>query len=717
MSDQNFDSSAVCESCERPFEPSILGSVCPVCLLDSLDIGSVLTWTREQWRPPALPDLQTSIGQAFEIREFLGRGGMGAVYRAIQPALGDRSVAIKCLPKELSESPSFARLFRREAAVLANLRHPNIVTVHDFDKTADGYLYFVMELIEGTDLHRLRQKEDLKTSHIISLMNQIFGAVEYIHGQGYAHRDIKPSNIFLDSDGTAKLGDFGLSMLLSEIASDRSGEQQHQHGLSFVIGTPGYAAPEQSFGKDNLKSDHRADIYSLGVTLRELLRDKPSEKMNAEDLRLRKIVEKATAVEPDERYSSIAEFRKALNPRDARFLLSFRILFATVFLLAIGMLSIAGLLRHERLKRNSPSPAVVSRMETGEQLTRADAVSVAEQTFPLPYMSRPTLTGRVRTWRHNLFEDIHQEANIPPFENIVQVSANCYPLFEGTGHVLVLTADGVVHAWGGNGDGQLNVPNDLPPIARVLAGRRFSAAVSENGTLYAWGAMKKLGDISVFQENVAEVTPTTYGMIILQVNGKVSMLGVKGSEDYHLNRLPGAYSLSGGDWERGGWFVALADGRTAHNHSPHEKPLFFPPPRDWVELYKIKYLYALSSTGSVLTWRGKTFKWQPIAENVRKMRAVDNLGKTNGGAIWMERNLVWTGPGIQFLDNAKRADQQSFGDFLSGAIDVTFGRCHAFALFPDDRDIAIQAIEGEWRKLLKRRQLDGVISKPEAQKP
>ena len=308
----NLTPTECCSRCGQPRHSLVMSGLCPVCLLESMDFGSVLTWSRQVWKPPSVESWQKSIGADYQIVEFLGRGGMGAVYRAIQPTLGDRNVAIKCLPKELSGSPSFARLFRREAAVLANLSHPNIVTVHDFDETPDGHLFFVMEYMDGTDLANLKKRGELNASKIFHVMTQILRAVEYLHSNGLVHRDIKPSNIFLNADGTAKLGDFGLSMILSEFASNAPELPGVPTVPDFLVGTPGFAAPELS-SKGNKKNDHRADIYSIGVTLRELSENATSPSHTLKYPQFEKVIEKATAPQARDRYSDVEKLRKALT--------------------------------------------------------------------------------------------------------------------------------------------------------------------------------------------------------------------------------------------------------------------------------------------------------------------------------------------------------------------------------------------------------------------
>lgn len=154
----------------------------------------------------------------YEIKELLGRGGMGAVYKAYQPAL-ERDVAIKLIHTHLTGEPRAVERFRREARVVAVLRHPGIVQVHDFDVEADTF-YMVMEFVPGESLKerlvRLHaQSKKMPLAEAISLFRSIIKAVAYAHNQGVVHRDLKPANVLLTATGQPVLADFGLSRLIS----------------------------------------------------------------------------------------------------------------------------------------------------------------------------------------------------------------------------------------------------------------------------------------------------------------------------------------------------------------------------------------------------------------------------------------------------------------------------------------------------------------------
>jgi formylglycine-generating enzyme required for sulfatase activity len=225
----------------------------------------------------------------------------------MQPDL-ERPVAIKLLPLEISTDQAFADRFIREARTLARLNHPNIVGVYDFGRTPAGHLYFVMEYVEGTDLHRMIHGPGLTAAQALSIIIAVCEALQYAHGKGVVHRDIKPANVLVNTEGAVKVADFGLARPASPDAD--SG------GLTVsgtVVGTPAYMAPEQTCG---LPVDHRADIYSLGVMLYEMLCgevprgvfDPPSRRVQV-DVRLDEVVLKAMQSQPERRYQNTVEMK------------------------------------------------------------------------------------------------------------------------------------------------------------------------------------------------------------------------------------------------------------------------------------------------------------------------------------------------------------------------------------------------------------------------
>lgn len=256
------------------------------------------------WIPPTPEELARLLPQ-YRIESIIGRGGMGVVYKGDQERLG-RNVAIKLLPAELAEDANFFSRFEREARTLAKLDHPGIIHVHDFGQTTEGHLYFVMEFVDGTDLHQLIQSRNINPAQALEIIGQVCEALQFAHSKGVVHRDIKPANILVTTDGRVKLADFGLARPLQSGASG-------QLTLTRVImGTPDYMAPEQKRGE----GDHRVDLYALGVMLYEMLCGRtpqgawqpPSQRVQV-DVRLDQVVIKAMQEEPERRYQHASEVK------------------------------------------------------------------------------------------------------------------------------------------------------------------------------------------------------------------------------------------------------------------------------------------------------------------------------------------------------------------------------------------------------------------------
>jgi serine/threonine protein kinase len=202
-----------------------------------------------------------TIGK-YKIVSLLGRGGMAEVFKAYQASL-DRFVALKLMHNFLAEDPDFFERFAREARNVAALRHPNIIQIHDFDREGASS-YMVMEYIEGGTLKEritalAKTGQRMPMEEALKVIREIGSALSYAHKRGMIHRDIKPANVMLDSNGRAILTDFGIAKVVSTGKFTASGS---------ILGTPAYMSPEQGLGQPG---DHRADIYSLGVLLYQLV--------------------------------------------------------------------------------------------------------------------------------------------------------------------------------------------------------------------------------------------------------------------------------------------------------------------------------------------------------------------------------------------------------------------------------------------------------------
>ncbi len=212
-----------------------------------------------------------TLDEKYRIEERLSAGGMGAVYRARHLSM-DRPVAIKVLHQGLLADEAARLRFQREALAAVRLKHQNAVSVTDFGETADGYVYIVMELLEGLTLREILVKEaPIETARAMSIMLQASAAVAAAHEAGIIHRDLKPTNILVtqstDLPAVVKVLDFGVAKLAAHTLDDDEAHDNVAPGR-ILIGTPRYMAPEQYNGHDLTPA---ADVYSLGVILYEML--------------------------------------------------------------------------------------------------------------------------------------------------------------------------------------------------------------------------------------------------------------------------------------------------------------------------------------------------------------------------------------------------------------------------------------------------------------
>lgn len=329
-----------CPECGKPIPGGGVQGLCPECLLKAgiksgtVKIDQNAAAANPEKTPPA-PSV-SEVARLFpqlEIIECLGRGGMGAVYKARQPQL-DRFVAVKLLLRRKEDGSideAFAERFAREARALARLNHPSIVTVYDYGK-AGGYPYLILEYVDGVTLRQLMAHDKLSPEQALAIVPKICEALEFAHSQGIVHRDIKPENILIDKQGRVKIADFGIARILA------SGTQDLRlTGSRDVIGTPHYMAPEQI--EQPTKVDHRADIYSLGVVFYEMLTGElplgkfapPSRKVEV-DVRLDEVVLRALEKEPERRYQHASQLKtdvETISSSESEILVVFRFWFST----------------------------------------------------------------------------------------------------------------------------------------------------------------------------------------------------------------------------------------------------------------------------------------------------------------------------------------------------------------------------------------------------
>ena len=308
-----------CPECGSKMHARTADGMCPQYLMKAAlgnELESPALAPTMQSSGRFVPPTSESLVNAFphvEIPETLGHGGMGAVYKARQKKL-DRVVALKIVRPDNTDDPTFTVRFNREARTLARLNHPSIVGVYDFGdvdfvdehgKSSKLY-YFLMEYVDGVNLRRLMQTERTTPSQALPIVLQICEALQYAHNQGVVHRDIKPENILLDAQGRVKIADFGLAKL------NNNDDDVNLTGTRQVLGTLQYMAPEQM--SQSRQVDHRADIYSMGVVLYEMLTgevpagvfEAPSLRANI-DGRLDEVVMRALARDPDKRFQSASE--------------------------------------------------------------------------------------------------------------------------------------------------------------------------------------------------------------------------------------------------------------------------------------------------------------------------------------------------------------------------------------------------------------------------
>jgi serine/threonine protein kinase/HPt (histidine-containing phosphotransfer) domain-containing protein len=272
------------------------------------------------------------IGESFIVSQLIGCGTFGLVFRATQTSL-KRTVAIKLLHRHLLERTDVSSRFMREAAIISQLKHPNITSVVDYGVLATGEPYLIMEFLSGISLvHLLRQKGLLTFAEAYPIIGQLCAGLSAAHAQSIIHRDIKPSNIFIlncgEPDQLVKLVDFGLAKVVDDTSS--AARKLTESGIS--LGTPQYMSPEACRGA---ASDERSDIYALGCVMYEMLTGSPVvaggnalETMNKHinqapvgfecfgvmvPQAVQQVVRKTLAKEPSERFQTIGELKSALE--------------------------------------------------------------------------------------------------------------------------------------------------------------------------------------------------------------------------------------------------------------------------------------------------------------------------------------------------------------------------------------------------------------------
>ncbi len=247
----------------------------------------------------------------YQYQEKIGEGGMATVYKGVQKSL-NRPVAIKVLSATLSDNPSVIKRFQRESLIIARLNHPNIITVIDKGTTSKGRPVFVMEYVEGVTLADVIRQQSLDYFERVDIAIQICKGVAYAHKLDVIHRDIKPANVIVDSEGHARLLDFGIASFFKAEGDDSPEEAR------LIMGTEAYMAPEQQRGI--AETTKLSDIYSLGVVMYELLSghlpgpgDPPLQQLNKQVTKeVAEIISRCLQSEPERRPQSVEEVKTRL---------------------------------------------------------------------------------------------------------------------------------------------------------------------------------------------------------------------------------------------------------------------------------------------------------------------------------------------------------------------------------------------------------------------
>jgi serine/threonine-protein kinase len=300
----------------------------------------------------------TTVG-AYRIVSQLGAGGMGVVYKALDLRL-QRHVALKALPAALKTRPDRRQRFLQEARAASALSDPHIVTVHDIFEFGDQE-FLVMELVEGRTLHEI-SRTGLTLDRVVEYVTEIARAVAVAHAAGIVHRDLKPGNVMVTDKGAVKVLDFGLAKI-SARDTDVTMAQMTQPGD--VMGTAAYMAPEQARG---VPVDHRADIYSLGAILHELLENVGTRVPPTLDA----VAKKALERDPNRRFGSMLEFAGAVDDAVRTRWMSPRLLLlaASIVVLAVAGWTLA--------TRSTPTSTAVATAPSSSESFNAEAASPFE---------------------------------------------------------------------------------------------------------------------------------------------------------------------------------------------------------------------------------------------------------------------------------------------------------------------------------------------------
>ncbi len=539
-----------CPVCHSPVPGDAPLGQCPACLLAG-GAAVLADGPRAAGDVPEASEIAAAFPE-LEILHLLGRGGMGAVYLARQPRL-DRQVALKILPPAVADA-EFEERFRREAAVMARLNHPNIVTLHEFGERA-GMFYFIMEFVDGEPLSERIRRGLVTPEEALRIIPQICEALDYSHRAGVVHRDIKPANLLMGRDGCVRIADFGVARLALQEPTD-----WNLTGTRTSVGTPRYMAPEQM--ESSGTADHRADLYSLGVVFYELLTgrvpaghfDPPSEIRKGVSPELDAVVLRAMHADPASRYQHASEIREDVEavhagrrPRHAaRRPAMLPVMAAAVAAAALTTAAVWYFMNDSTQPEAGHSTATAPAAPAGRMmaigeapagLPEGEAIAVAWGGWERPcgFAVRPD--GRLAAWGDNSYRQTAMRGVSRP---VVTVAA---PAGSRGRHALALYADGTVAGWGDNSyAGQATPPSGLRAVAAIAAGDYFSLALTKDGTVHGWGEI----NLPAALPPVRQMAATARGAVFLTADQNLRTAGDEG--------------IFAGDPPSGGPFIAIAAG-------------------------------------------------------------------------------------------------------------------------------------------------------------
>ncbi|MFN0079600.1 MAG: bifunctional serine/threonine-protein kinase/formylglycine-generating enzyme family protein [Prosthecobacter sp.] len=405
-------STSLCPQCHTPLRA--VDGLCPAC------VARVITSFVKQ--PASLTGDDEPEIPGYEIIEIIGRGGMGVVYRALR--LDDEiEVALKLMPAHLAGRADLLERLQREAQTLRQLDHPYILRILDSGITADGRWFMATELATGGDLGKRLQTGPIPVAEALRLFGETLQALAHAHAKGIAHRDIKPANILLAADGSVRVADFSLAKLLRDNTTPQFSLTQ----TTEVFGTPYYIAPELRRGSGNV--DERADIFSLGVLLHEMLTGRlpignyePASKLTDISKHIDRLISRCLQEDPAKRPQAVAAVTHELNRKPRKPL---GCIVWTLVLLTLGYIGSDGFWMPgrgtpttHRPWRNSlgvkfvPLPGTNVLVSTWETRIRDFTEYSDEMKLPL--------TGPETRWRHAAIgNDINPDHPVTPVSKVM----------------------------------------------------------------------------------------------------------------------------------------------------------------------------------------------------------------------------------------------------------------------------------------------------------